>query len=323
MKKLIAIAIVAAVTTPAMADTTIYGQLHASVDYLTGVGSEVTVSSNSSRIGVKGSAPLNGGLKAIYKAEWGMDTGHTSSGLTDRNQVVGLAGNFGAVLVGRHDTPMKIIGRKADLFWSTQLGQNRNIVNPGQWDRRPNNVIAYQSPKMGGFQMLGAYVTEDQNSAEAFSINGIYKAGPLMVGAAYETHTQELTGGVTDASAVRLMASYKMGRSKLVGFYQGEDGSGGVAGADADTLGLGLAYKVSANGTVKGQYYIRDSVVNVDSQLFALGYDHKLGKKTDIYAQYALTKDAGGIGGTGHGERVDPDTDADASGFSVGMRHKF
>ncbi len=342
MKKLLAIAIAAGMAAPAIADTTLYGQLHASVDVLDGATDKASVSSNSSRIGVKGSSELSGGLKAIYQAEWGMDTGGANGSpvgngngggkatLSNRNQVVGIAGGFGAVLLGRHDTPLKIVGRKADLFWSTQLGQNRNVTNPKVWDQRANNVIAYKSPDIGGFHALYAYVTDIAGSDDntAHSILGIYKAGPLMVGAGYETHDVD---GAADQDAFRLMGSYKFGAAKVVAFYQDETNAAGVAdtalGApnsnDATVWGLGASYKVSSAGTIKGQYYERDEDTVADNgTLLALGYDHKLGKKTVVYAQYAMTENLG-IGGAGHGERVGADTTGDASGFSVGVRHKF
>ena len=330
MKKILAIAIAAGISAgasaPVLADTTVYGQLHASYDILdadgAGVKSKNSVSSNSSRVGVKGSADLNGGLKAIYQAEWGMDTGganDTKNVFSNRNQVVGIAGGFGAVLIGRHDTPHKIVGRKADLFWSTQLGQNRNVTNPGTWDLRVNNVIAYQSPKMGGFQALAAYVTDlggsDDNTA--FSINGIYNAGPMMLGASYETHDLD---GAPDEDSYRLMGSYKIGPAKLVGYYQDETNA---AAADASVFGVGAAYKLGA-GTIKGQYYARDNDgTSADPDLIAIGYDHKLGAKTEVYAQYATISDGGKLGGAGHGESITSSNGGDADGISFGIRHKF
>ena len=344
MKKLLAIAIAAGIAAPAMADTTLYGQLHASVDVLSADGTtkdKTTVGSHSSRIGVKGSAELNAGLKAIYQAEWGIDTGGANGSpvgngsgggkptLSNRNQVVGIAGGFGAVLLGRHDTPMKIVGRKADLFWSTQLGQNRSIVNSKVWDQRANNVIAYQSPKMGGFQSLAAYVTDIAGSDDntAFSINGIYNAGPLMVGAGYETHD---VSGAGDENSFRLMGAYKFGDAKVVGFYQDETNDPTVAGllggsgVDATVLGIGASYKVSPVGTIKGQYYTRDmDGTSNDPELIALGYDHSLGKKTAVYAQYATISEGATLGGNGHGESITASNGGDADGLSFGIRHKF
>ena len=117
------------------------------------------------------------------------------------------------------------------------------------------------------------------------------------------------------------MGSYKFGEAKVVGFYQSTTDEGGVAGADVDTWGLGASYKVSPAGTVKAQYYKNDKTV--EQSLFALGYDHKLGKGTDVYAQYALTDGGLGIGGSGHGESVSADGNGDTDAFSVGIRHKF
>lgn len=214
-KSIISAAIAAAMLVPvgaAMAETTLYGRLHVSYDVLDADGTDGlnSVASNSSQIGVKGSADLSNGLKVIYQAEWGMDTGGAGGDASDvfgtkklvfsnRNQVVGLAGGFGAVLVGRHDTPLKTVGRKADLFWSEQIGQNYNVTNPGNWDLRPNNVVAYQTPKMGGFQGLGAYVTDIAGSDDntAISVNGIYSAGPLMLGAGYEKHNLDNLGALS------------------------------------------------------------------------------------------------------------------------------
>lgn len=355
MKKLLAVAIAAGLAAPAIADTTLYGQLHASVDVLDadGAQSRTEVSSNSSRIGVKGSADLNDGLKLIYVAEFGMDTGGADSPGTfsGRNQIVGVKGGFGTVLVGRHDTPMKIVGRKADLFWSTQIGQNRNLTNnrfttaTGRTvgpDARLNNMIGYKSPKVGGFEAFGAYVTDlnGSNSNDLFSINGIYNAGPLTLGAAYERSNIENRTVETETDAFRLMGAYKFGAAKVVAFYQNQDvedettATGATTTfADEDVYGLGMSYKVSPVGTVKGQYYKLDNDITngAEADMFALGYDHKLGKATEVYAQYVTVENDGataagnlGVGGSGHGESITSGVvGGESDALSVGIRHKF
>lgn len=338
MKKLLALAVAAGLAAPAIADTTIYGILDVSVDAVdsdagtAGSTKGFTVSSNSSRLGFKGSADLNNGLKAIWKYETGINiggadnnngsgTGTTASTFTNRNAVVGLAGGFGAVLLGRHDTPMKIIGRKADLFYSSQLGTNYRATNVSTWDLRPNNVIAYQSPKMGGFQALAAYVTDlaGTEDATAFSINGIYNAGPLMVGLGHEQHMlEDALGPGTDRDATRLMGSYKIGKGKVVGFYQTEDNG---AAADADVFGIGAKFAVSPSGSVLGQYYDRDvDGTSDDGTLFAIGYEHKLGAKTMLYGQYAKAENL--VLGAGRDESYGSTT-TDSDGISVGIRHSF
>ncbi|MDY3198701.1 MAG: porin, partial [Pseudomonadaceae bacterium] len=67
-KKLIAIAVGAAAVMPALAlaDVSIYGRAHVSVDFLDDGAdySETNLSSNSSRIGFKGDHEINPSLKA-------------------------------------------------------------------------------------------------------------------------------------------------------------------------------------------------------------------------------------------------------------------
>ncbi|WP_308874232.1 porin [Thiothrix subterranea] len=123
MKNILAIAVATALIAPAaaMADTTLYGKLHATVgnvETTTGAteASETVVESHSSRLGVKGSTELDNGLSATYGLEYGIDldgdnekgTNGQSRSLNARNTFVGLKGGFGEVRVGRHDTPAKL-----------------------------------------------------------------------------------------------------------------------------------------------------------------------------------------------------------------------
>src|SRR5690554_7688406 len=72
-KKLIAIAVGAAAVMPALAlaDVSIYGRAHVSVDFLDDGAdySETNLSSNSSRIGFKGDHEINPSLKAFFQIE--------------------------------------------------------------------------------------------------------------------------------------------------------------------------------------------------------------------------------------------------------------
>jgi predicted porin len=158
--------------------------------------------SRANRIGVKGSEDLGNGLKAIYQVEFGVqlaDTnGNIASGgdnVTMRNSFVGLAGDFGTFLVGRHDTPLKISTGKLDLFSDTLADYNGTV---GFQDLRTDNTVAYISPSFSGFSValaavapggstdgLGANVNSD--SFEAYSLAAIYNNGPFYASAAYES----------------------------------------------------------------------------------------------------------------------------------------
>ncbi len=164
--------------------------------------------SRANRIGVKGSEDLGNGLKAIYQVELGVSLRDTNNDLdsgadaiTMRNSFVGLAGDWGTFLVGRHDTPLKISTGPLDLFADTMADYNGTV---GFQDIRADNAIAYISPSWGGFQLAlatvaggGATATGDRNInsdsiSEAYSLAGIYKNGPFYASAAYESLGNEL-----------------------------------------------------------------------------------------------------------------------------------
>lgn len=335
-KKLLALAVAGAMAAPlaAQAEVTIYGVAHVSVDALDNDRSGANerdglfVSSNSSRIGFKGSEDLGGGLKAIWQIESGVDLAHSGGVLAGRNSFVGLAGGFGAVIAGRHDTPFKIIGRKVDLF-ADQIGDAQNLTSVGGfgWDERPNNVVAYISPSFNGLQAIVAYVAEDGGEdTDAYSLNLTYSNGPLFLGAAYERHNEGLVGGDDEETGFRLAASYEMGAFKVTGLYQNLSDVGGVSGDDADVWGLGAAYSFG-NNVLKAQYYSADSDVDGDADMWAIGLDHNFSKSTTAYIAYAQTdNDDGGaytMEGPGHGSHFGDNVGDKPAGFSIGLIHKF
>ncbi|HKJ76635.1 MAG TPA: porin, partial [Gammaproteobacteria bacterium] len=186
---MIAIAIAGAMAAPLAAqagEAAIYGKMHVSVDVFDndtvdtdavtagnqGEDSGTGLSSNSSRIGFKGSEDLGGGMSAVWQVENDVDLTGDAGGWAERNSFVGLAGGFGTVLIGNHDTPLKDI--RMDFFGDT-IGDNRAITELDQKaDLRTGNTIAYISPKMGGLEFIGAYVTDtdkgtqDDNDDDAY-----------------------------------------------------------------------------------------------------------------------------------------------------------
>jgi predicted porin len=190
-KKLLAAAIAASIGMPAVSvaqGPTIYGQANLSIDYLSNDDDDsIGASSNTSRFGVKGAFDLGGGLSAIYLFEWGVfvtDAASSGAGLSRRNQIAGFKHDvYGSLVVGRHDTPGKVVGRKADLFWSQQLGTNRSFtdLHDGSglgtgFDFRADNVIGYISPNWGPFHIFAAYVTDHKVRRPSVGVNGLQPA---------------------------------------------------------------------------------------------------------------------------------------------------
>jgi len=249
-KKLITLAVAAAMTAPAaaLADATLYGKLNVSIDYfdvdngfegwaLNG-GTGLPGESRANRVGVKGSEDLGGGLKAIYQVEfyvplanerdYNLNNGDIGK-VAMRNSFVGLAGDWGTFLVGRHDTPYKIAMAKLDLFADTIADFNGTV---GFQDIRADNAIAYISPSFSGFQFAGAIIpgggstaglgvygqgvqnsvrdaygltpndpvvletgiyNEDSDSiAQAWSLAAIYSNGPFYGSVGYEVLSKEM-----------------------------------------------------------------------------------------------------------------------------------
>ncbi|HET8706619.1 MAG TPA: porin, partial [Pseudomonadales bacterium] len=157
-RKLLSIAVAAAAVAPLStfaAGPTVYGRLDLSTEYetrevdqdLTGGSKDFDsnrwlVRSNSSRIGVKGDSQLFGGLKGLYQAEFGLNADDTSETISGRNTFAGLQGNFGTVLMGRKDTPLKEAQGTVDLFNDTIA----DIQYYFGGEVRAKNAIEYVSP---------------------------------------------------------------------------------------------------------------------------------------------------------------------------------
>ena len=332
--KLVCAAVAAAVmAAPASAGVKLYGHAHGSVDWVdNGTDSGIAFSSNSSRLGVKYKEDLGNGLTAVGKMEW-----HVS--LTDdkdlkrRNRYVGLAGGFGTVLLGRHDTPMKIIGRKVDLFNSTQLGENRAFTAADGFDARVDNVLVWITPASNGVNAIFAYIADldgdNTDEGDNTAVSGIvmYKSGGVMLAGGWE---KQETSATTDHSAVRLVGKFTSGANSFTGFYQAASDVGGTVGHDRDVVGVGFAHKAGKN-TFKAHYYSAgdfDDAADTGGSGVSLGIDHALSKKTKVYVTAcSISNDSGakfGCNAKGHDDKTAaPAAGLDSKGLSFGMLTKF
>jgi predicted porin len=88
------------------------------------------------------------------------------------------------------------------------------------------------------------------------------------------------------------------------------DGSDAV---DADRLALSGGFKVGSAGMIKLTYQTEDENVSEDkTEAFAVGYDHNLSKRTQVYALYLDSTTEHNVG-----------DDATTKIFSVGLNHDF
>lgn len=307
-KKLIVVAVAGAILAPALAiaqssTVQIYGRGTFEYSYMdrgagTSKGDGLQTPGGSS-IGVKGEEKLGGGLSAWFQCETSADLTEGGDGLCTRNSALGFKGGFGNVFVGRWDTPFKQAHSLGSGVGSESTGVQGNtsltvgsstgqigIGNRAIWERRQANLISYNSPKFGGFDVRAAFssleatgLATPTNKNRLWSLAGIYSAGPLAIGVGYELHkdvgnpgtaafgTANALGGVTvtpavaraaglDDEAFAISAKYKFGKTLVGGSYNNQKYELSTAGANAkrDAWTIGVEHNLSGPHNIEASY---------------------------------------------------------------------
>ncbi|MFO7704603.1 MAG: porin, partial [Halopseudomonas sp.] len=330
----------------------VYGRINMAVTWYNDQPSNINdlgIASYGSRLGFKGSEDLGGGLKGIWQLESSINPDEQNGALTGRNSFLGLAGGFGTVLVGNHDTPLKLVGRKVDLFGDT-IGDSRNVMGGGS-DTRAKNVVAYITPNLSGFSGAIAFSTDllgnqvgtttnvafstagDAEDQNVWNLNAAYENGPIYVGVGYgDGDGHEAIGA---GAHWRVAGAFTMGDFKFVGQYDSlEDENavnpGGLAG-DYDAWMIGAAFNMGAM-TFKANYMDGevDGVNGAEPEMWNLGVDYAMSKRTNVYAMYTGGEDVTLGLGAGSSDQVCGTASCgqfvnsgDISGLSFGVVHKF
>lgn len=363
-KKIIALAVAGILAAPvaAQAGVEVYGQARLSAGLISNddasvnkEDSKLNINSHNSRLGFKGTEDLGNGLKALWQIERGIDfsekSGTSTNGndFTARNTFVGLAGGFGTVLLGTHDTPYKMATGSLDVFVDTFA--DYNAVVDADNDARSKNVLAYLSPDMSGFTVAAAFITDfaDDNLVDtststaiggttreqgAISLAGMYKNGPLDASLAYQniSETGDDMGGSTyeDLTAVKLGVGYAVAAATKLGFvYENVDFGGN--NNDQSNIYLSAAHGLGNGLTVKAAFGQKDDVgsnADTGATFFALGVNKALSDKTEVYALYTqIDNDKMADYGLGVNKPLlgagGDDTEASASALVAGINIKF
>lgn len=362
-KKIIVFAIAAALSAPALADTgnvTIYGVANLSADYIStgdaaaaggakGV-SKLVVSSNSSRIGLKGTEDLGGGLSALWQVETLINFDENAAAVGSRNTFAGLKSEtMGTVLLGRHDTPYFMASRRLDPF-ADMMADSRSMTGgvtgvsaSTTFENRLANSLVYISPAISGFTGAFSRVNNTETrsaqgtaSSNTVSLAGMYSAGPIFGSLAHEIHSFKSAAGVdTKESATKLGFGYTQDAFSVGAIYETTSDDLGVAKADLyghSTIYVSGKYNL-ASGSVKAaitQAGKLGNAANTDAQQLSLGYDHNLSKRTIAYVLYTTISNGdsaryGFSGATSGGGQTNTTSGvgADPSALSVGVRHMF
>lgn len=238
MKKLLLATAVSALTINAVqAAPTVYGKLHVTLDNVDKFSATTKadtdnvweINSNASRIGVKGEETLTDNLKAIYLAEWQVNTDGDGTDLGMRNRYLGLKYDMiGTVKVGRIDSHLKNAQGKVDLFNDFNV---LDMTNTLAGENRLNNVISLESDTkaLNGFG-INVMLQQGENNklagnnsndisdslGDAISASLVYDNKDMGVYAALAgdknvVSTFNVVGAKAEAEIVRLVGSLDLG----------------------------------------------------------------------------------------------------------------
>ena len=306
-KKLVAVAVAGMLAVPLAAqaqtaNVTLYGRLNLDMEVINVKQDQPAsnnpkenifrVNSNSSRLGVRGSEALGGGLSAVFQIESAVGAANGGGGgstLGTRETFVGLQGGWGTLKAGYFLTPYddlhpifgnvptlttSILGTQA--LWSN-TGWAGNSQYGGAFDDRAANSVRYDSPNIAGFTgsvqigagQTGGDATGSNNAtpttleaqrkhAYMVSLNGLYSAGPFQGGIAYEFHNNfrpQAVGGEPKLQdqGVSVAASWNFGVAKIGGIFER------------------LKYDIATGGTVQRNFWGGSVTWNLGpGQLYAM-----------------------------------------------------
>lgn len=312
------------------------------------VKSLVSGSASTSRIGLRGTEDLGGGLNASFNLEHGLaaDTGAASGGTRfwDRRATVSLASkDLGELRLGRDFVPsyrnwsrydpFSYVGvaRSADLLSNSPVGPiNAAFARNDNTTVRADNAVQYLLPKLGGLEgevMVTAGEGGDASAGRA-KLVGIrlgYASKAFGVSAATTTSQNSLTtdgkfkdtavGGSYTLGAVELSAAWrqmKYSTSKQTNVLIGAVGTFGLHVVKASWNRVDMDGRV---GTTQ--------VGANDADKLGLGYMYRLSKRTSVYTTVARISNDGAAKYTIPGGPSGMVAGGSSTGYEAGLIHRF
>jgi predicted porin len=347
-KSILAIAVATmAASTAAMAESTVYGNVHLSIQQFdkddgTGAGTNgnLYMASNTSALGVKGSEDLGDGMKAIYQVEFQIDPSdgfnNTVSTSTDytvgtdtftdtntehnvlgaRDAFVGLKGGFGTIKFGTMSSNYKQTGAKVDALYRTPaegrgfIATQSSALHGGLGINRgrETNTVQYVSPKFSGIELV-ANTTVSGNDDETNGVGVRWSNKNILV---YVDWIDGQTGTATSAAGATTEAATKIGaKFDADKFFIGGQYEMAEDRTGYDYMHLNGGFNINANNAIIITYGTATHISNslLDTTGMVAAYNHNLSKMTNVYVAY-----------------MDKSSDTAAiedSAFAFGIKKKF
>ena len=365
-KALLAAAVAAAVPALAQAQTnvTITGNFKTGVaqtkysDGSANDGSQTSLIDGSSRLIIKGTEDLGGGLKAIFQMEnrFKPDEGGDQN-LAGGNTFVGLTGSFGTIRLGKLDLYHNLGLDKFQSYATAHQASNEGLLayvgtnsNPIAAASRSNNVVRYDLPKLGGLkgglawspgaESAGeAKEMGDASKGDAWELDLAWSGGPITVGGAYwdmkrDGYKNAAAGDYVGQTAWRLYGSYDFGMFSLgLTYDESELAYEATGDRKRGAWSIPVSAKVGPGTLIFAYTQAEDMKIDGAKQsdsgakMYALGYDYALSKRTSLGVSYAVIDNDSnaryGVFGRSSTNLNAPVAGQDTKQFYVGIRHAF
>jgi predicted porin len=346
--KIYAVAAMATLSGAALAQSSVttYGSIDGGLRNQTNVNpagdSVLTMGSNgtyrSNRLGFKGSEALGNGWTTNFVLEAGFNSGtgalnNTNGVLFQREAHVGVAGQYGALDVGRNYTVAYRTILAFDPFGYRYPSITYALSSTA--GTRKDNDVQYTG-KFGDFTARAAYslgeVADSTSSGSTRAVGGVYASGPVRLAAVYTAGKPRNGAGAN--AAYRDFTHYAAGGAYTIGALTA---TVGYVRQKQETVTVddtsqwnwaGLSYR-SGRFSLTGAWYRVKAVNSVTSasvaagnskkDLYMTGITYDLSKRTVLYSEVDVTKLNGGYA-TGGTNRLNQSRQ---TGVSAGINHMF
>ena len=306
----------------------------------------------NSKIGVKGQEDLGNGLAATFQLEGDVNADVGSSSLFNRESTVGLKGAFGEVKVGKSKSQMELAlggvvpGRRvADvdlysvaakrhsngLFYSydnagfsfgADVTTKGGALGNGYTDTTTNTYVATEGEKgqKVGWGVRAGYAGNVGGNVTLLARAAYQRDGVVLPNNKQQYEAGGLLAAVVPYSnnALTVGVAYAQGRGDAADLLSAKAGTARVYADKARTWSGVIASTFGPNDSAYVKYQQRkgkldDGSVAYNGNVWAIGYEHALSKRTSVYADVAYAT-------------IKKPTVADkgtATGYSVGLSHSF
>ncbi|MDD0837685.1 porin [Curvibacter sp. HBC61] len=342
-----------ALNAAAQSSVTLYGVLDTTVQHATQGGNSITRmfgtgGNQYSRLGIRGTEDLGGGLSAGFVLDAGLNVASGTGGaLSADNATPGTVGGlvfnrraslslisrqWGELRLGRGFVPSYWNLIAFDPFGTAGAGGITNIaqsaltrVSTVQTAVRASNSVGYHLPELNGVygELMAAVNNAPSNAATPD--NGNYQGarvgytrGDLNVAVA--TGRTAMANGAVSTS--NLGGSYKVGAVTGSALYF-TDSKNAVAGPNrSNGWMLGAKVKLGSGYIPLSYAKVTDNSATARSaHQLAIGYVHDLSKRTAVYTTYSQIRNRNGAALSGGG--VTGVANATWTGMDFGIRHSF